>query len=55
MGQVMRAYAIGYCGTCSETQNAERFITTNETQWLNAAAACRECAAYEVTIEVENA
>jgi hypothetical protein len=52
MSETRTAYAIGYCSMCADKEKAERLITTNETQWMMASMACRECAAYQVEIEI---
>jgi hypothetical protein len=49
-----KGFAIGFCSECADREGYERFITTNETQWIMASMACRECASYEVKMEIKN-
>jgi len=54
MSATEKAFAIGFCSDCVDREGCERFITTNENQWLLASMACRHCASYEIEIEVTN-
>lgn len=49
-----KGFAIGFCAECADREGYERFITTNETQWMMASMACRQCASYQVELEITN-